>query len=97
MKTISSPAPEGSNEVRAVDVIRRRKAAFRETFDENNLSNQMVMEDLARFCRAGQTTFHADARIDALLQGRKEVWLRIANHLGLDETELVDLFMKGKR
>lgn len=48
--------------------------------------------DLARFCRADQSTFHADARVHAVLEGRREVWLRIQEHLRLSDEELFTLY-----
>lgn len=45
---------------------------------------EAVMLDLAWFCRAFTTTFHPDPRAHALGEGRREVFLRIADHVGLD-------------
>ncbi len=50
---------------------------------------QAVLEDLAWFCRADQTTFHPDPRVHALMEGRREVWLRIKEHLDLDLEDLL--------
>lgn len=50
---------------------------------------QVVLADLARFCRADQTTFHPDPRVHALMEGRREVWLRIKEHLDLDLEDLL--------
>ena len=47
-----------------------------------------VLADLAKFCRARESTFHADPRVHALAEGRREVWLRIAQHLNLTEEDL---------
>lgn len=92
-KTISSAETEG--QTRAVDFIRNRKQAYQKTFVKD-LASETVLADLANFCRAGKSTFDPDARVHALLEGRKEVWLRIANHLNLTETELYDVFVRGK-
>lgn len=46
-----------------------------------------VMEDLAVFCRANESTFSADPRVHALLEGRREVFLRIMDHIGLTPDE----------
>lgn len=48
----------------------------------------IVLADLRDFCRARETTFDADPRTHALLEGRREVWLRIANALALDEWQV---------
>ena len=78
-----------------MDLLRHRKQAYTKTF-EKNLAVETVLADLANFCRAGKSTFDPDPRVHALLEGRKEVWLRIANHLNLTEAELYDVFVRGK-
>lgn len=45
-----------------------------------------LLLDLAHFCRAYETCFHADQRVHAALEGRREVWLRI-RELYLDRPE----------
>lgn len=72
--------------------IRGRKRAYQLTFQLNQPANIAVMEDLAKFCRAHESTFHPDARVAANLDGRREVFLRITNHLGLTEEQLVALY-----
>lgn len=47
-----------------------------------------LLDDLSNFCRANSPTFHADPRVHALLEGRREVWLRIQDHLKLNLDEL---------
>ncbi len=54
-----------------------------------------VLLDLAEFCRANETTFHVDARAAAMFEGRRQVWLRIQEHLFLTPAQLMDLF-QGK-
>lgn len=49
---------------------------------------ESVLADLARFCRANESTFHPDPRIHAVLEGRREVWLRLRDHLDLDNDTL---------
>ncbi|MFZ4687856.1 MAG: hypothetical protein ACOYLS_01330 [Polymorphobacter sp.] len=51
----------------------------------------IVLADLRDFCRARETTFDEDPRTHALLEGRREVWLRIAGHLHIDEATLTGL------
>lgn len=77
---------------RLFDFIKRRRHAYQLTFQHNNYAAQEVLIDLARFCRANETTFHSDPRISAVLQGRHEVWLRIANHLHLTSEQLFALY-----
>jgi hypothetical protein len=67
----------------AKDLLSKRKGAYRAVFDPASPAVIEVMEDLKRFCRVDTTTFHADARIHALLEGRREVALRISDHLNL--------------
>ena len=55
---------------------------------------QIVLADMARFCRANDSTFHPDARVQAMLEGRREVWLRIQDHLHLPPDELFTLYSK---
>ncbi len=55
---------------------------------------QEVLRDLAAFCRANETTFHQDARLHAVAEGRREVWLRIANHLNMPPDELWALYTR---
>jgi len=49
---------------------------------------QEVLKDLARFCRAHESTFHENDRAHVLAEGRREVWLRIERHLRLTPDEL---------
>lgn len=73
-----------------VDAIRawlnRRQLAYQYTF--GSPSGQRVLRDLAQFCRANETTFHEDARLHAVAEGRREVWLRIQRNIHLTTPEL---------
>lgn len=52
-----------------------------------------VLIDLARFCRANETTFVPKDRDAALvLAGRREVFLRIQQHLNLTNDQLFALY-----
>jgi hypothetical protein len=70
--------------------IKKRKRQYQLVF--NSYAGQDVMIDLARFCRANETCFHEDARMHAVLEGRREVFLRIQQHLNLTEQQLFDLY-----
>lgn len=70
-------------------LLGRRKLAYVRTF--MNPPGQEVLEDLARFCRANESCFHADPRAHAVLEGRREVWLRIQRHLRLTDEQLFAL------
>lgn len=67
-----------------------RRHAYRMTF-KGPLAD-VVLKDLARFCRAHQSTFHDDPRAHAVAEGRREVWLRLSHHLQLSEDELWELY-----
>jgi len=77
-----------------VDLVRRalgeRRFAYQQTF--NGPLARTVLEDLARFCRAHESTFHVDPRAHAMAEGRREVWLRIAQHLNLSPAQLWELY-----
>lgn len=55
-----------------------RVKAYKEVFATP--AGKVVLQDLARFCRASRSTFDADPRVHALLEGRRECWLRIQQH-----------------
>lgn len=63
-----------------------RQVAYRRTFD--GPVAETVLRDLAKFCRAHSSTFHPDTHVAARLDGRREVWLRIQQHLQLGDEEL---------
>lgn len=64
----------------------QRQTAYRLVFA--GPSGDIVLKDLAKFCRAGRSTFHADPYAAARLDGRRECWLRIQNHLHLSQEQL---------
>lgn len=71
---------------RVRDFISKRRLAYQRTF--LCPPGQEVLEDLARFCRANESTFHPDPRVHGALEGRREVWLRIQKHLQLTDEQL---------
>lgn len=75
---------------RAFDFLRRRKQSYQLAY--GSPAGQAVLQDLAKFCRASETTFHEDPRISAALEGRREVWLRIQNHLHLSSEQLLAIY-----
>lgn len=74
-----------------------RQKAYQLVFDKDSLAVKAVLEDLAAFCRAHKSTFHSDPRAHGVLEGRREVWLRIQHHLELNSEELWKLYMEGKK
>lgn len=76
----------------AVDYLTGRRQAYLQTFKPDGIHSGKVLADLSRFCRANEDTFHKDKRISERLAGRREVWLRINQHLNLTEEELWKLY-----
>lgn len=73
--------------------VLRRSRAYRAVFKPEALTieHQAVLADLRDFCRAATSTFRIDPLDAARLQGRREVWLRIVQHLNLDEAKVQQL------
>lgn len=74
-------------------LLRSKKQAYDTVFN-NGVDAKIVLKDLGEFCRANETTFHEDPRAHALIEGRREVWLRIQKHLNLTPDELWELTRK---
>lgn len=59
----------------------RRSLHYQRLFMDDDgtpsIDGQKVLADLRKFCRGDRSTFDADPRIHALLEGRREVFLRI--------------------
>ncbi len=70
---------------RAIELLVERKKAYQSL-------HEVGMADLAKFCRANETCFDPDPRIHAVLEGRREVYLRIKNHRDLSPEELAVLY-----
>lgn len=79
------------------EAVEQIKVAYQLTFELGQPANVEVMRDLAFFCRANETclTKDKDGRIDpiasAVLEGRREVWLRIQEWIGLSADQLLAL------
>lgn len=81
--------------------ILKRKYAYRRLFlgeDGLNGDGQIVLADLAKFCKATASTAvvspvsrQVDPIASALAEGRREVWLRIMAHLHIDEKVVFNL------
>lgn len=65
--------------------------AYNKVFDRKSPYVEVVLKDLSRFCRAHNSTFHKDPRAHAMLEGRREVWLRIQEYLRMTPEEIYDL------
>lgn len=75
---------------RALAYALERKRSYQQACGSETTA--LMMADLARFCRADRTCFDIDARKHALAEGRREVWLRIQEHLTLTPEQLVVLY-----
>lgn len=75
---------------KARQFLARRRTVYVKTF--MNPYGEEVLLDLAKFCRAHDTTFHPDPRAHAVAEGRREVWLRIQKHLQLTDDQLWQLY-----
>lgn len=73
---------------RAKNFLSKRQRAYLDVFDPESEAVMLVLKDLAIFCRANETTFHPDQRVQAQLEGRRETWLRICRHIKLDPDKL---------
>jgi hypothetical protein len=81
--------------------LRRRRYAYRRLFLGDNGLNadgQIVLADLAKFCRANNSTAivspvsrSVDPIAMAMAEGRREVWLRLMAHLHIDERVVFNL------
>lgn len=65
--------------------------AYSHVFHPSNQYADIVLRDLAKFCRANESTFAPDPRAHAVLEGRREVWLRIQEHLQLTPEQMYAL------
>lgn len=76
----------------AIDYIRGLKTAYQLTFPKHSPAQQMVLADLARFCRATESCVVPGNHDKTLiLEGRREVWLRLNEYLNLTVEDLYQL------
>lgn len=68
----------------------RRRSAYKNTF--NTSEGKQVLADLRRFCRATLPSADVDnVHTTYLLEGRREVFLRIQTHLQLTDDDIYNL------
>lgn len=88
--------PKDKKILAAQDFLASRKNAYTQVFgNPDDVAVKAVMQDLREFCRVSTTTFHPDARVHAALEGRREVVLRILDHVDLPLHELVAKYTQG--
>lgn len=71
--------------------FQKKAIAYNRVFDKQSPFTHEVLKDLAKFCRAHDSTFHPDPRVHAVMEGRREVWLRIQENLQLGVGEIYQL------
>lgn len=72
------------------DYLFRRQRQYKLTF--GSPAGQDVLADLAKFCRANDSAWSNDARHHARYEGRREVWLRIQQHMQLSTEQLYAMY-----
>lgn len=78
---------------RVIAYLRGRGTAYRLTFSKTNPASQAVLADLAVFCRANEScVVPGDRDRSLVLEGRREAWLRIQQHLNLNPEDLFALY-----
>jgi len=77
---------------RAFYFLLRRKRAYRRVFGAGDSDTDMVLRDLAKFCRAHEIPATKDPVVLAMFNGRREVWLRVQQHLQLTDDDLWKLY-----
>lgn len=73
------------------DGLQHKSIAYNQVFQKKSIHAQVVLKDLAEFCRAHKTTFLPDPRAHAVLEGRREVWLKIQEYLQLTPEQIYQL------
>lgn len=74
---------------RIVDFLRGRRRNYQLVF--GSPAGLEVLKDLARFCRVYDTTISSAGHTE-MLEGRRQVFLRITQHLNLSSEELAVLY-----
>jgi hypothetical protein len=93
----SDPIAERARKL-ALNALRRmallRARSYRRVFMPEGVidrDREIVLADLREHCFAIRTTFHADPYEHGRRTGRREAWLRISQHLNLDEERVQKL------
>lgn len=68
-----------------------RSQAYQAVFAPGVMAD-IVLADLAAFCRANESTFHPTDAVAHRLDGRREVWLRLQHHLKLSSDDLMRIY-----
>lgn len=83
-----------TDEARQQEYLRSRIGSYVRVFSNKAIAGdaKIVLADLKRFCRGGQTPWDPDPRVHALLTGRAEVFTRINQHITMTFDELWELY-----
>ena len=81
---------------KAQDALNGRQQNYLITFNKESPTACEVLRDLADFCRANETTHGPDIYDCKILEGRRQVWLRINEYLNLSTEELWELRTKTR-
>lgn len=76
--------------IQTLDALGLRSRAYFHVF--RSPDGKLVLEDLAKFCRANETTSHETPTGMATLEGRRQVFLRIIEHLHKTPEELYEIY-----
>lgn len=77
------------------EILADRQRAYLRAFKMTDAAGDAVLADLAVFCRANETcVVPGDRDRTYVLEGRREVYLRITAHLNLPIEKLVEHFTR---
>jgi hypothetical protein len=76
---------------RVMSFLTMRGGAYRQAL--GSPAGKIILADLAVFCRANEScAVPGDRDRTMMLEGRREVWLRISHHMNLSPEQLYALF-----
>lgn len=83
------------SEFDAKEALGDRQRAYLLAFNKDEAAGAAVLADLAVFCRADETcVVPGDRDRTYVLEGRREVYLRIQDHLRLTTEQLVEKYTR---
>ena len=77
---------------RAKQLLSARAKSYQRIFLAHGTDTDVVLSDLAKFCRAHESTFHLEHTMSDRLDGRREVWLRLQHFLQLTDDALWSIY-----
>lgn len=93
------PRVQGLRQVSWVDrkgALKRMRTAYREVFAGESDGVKIVLADLEQFCCARAQTYTENPFESAFNSGKRDVWLRIQNTLGLTEEQIDSIATRAK-